>query len=536
MSASMPLGKSMVAQNEVAVRRTAWGTGLGVSSSLSQRTDRGSFELRYLNAPGGSAAFARASSEIAGSAVRQFGEHVGASVAGWKTTDKSVSRVGVETRGATLGTVLALPYATNVSVEARHYGVRANSSPLRFGNDENAITTRLGWNRGVLQLSGSATRSALARFTGLTDGVTITDRAPRTQFQTDVSVTTSRGVLRLQGSDETNGSGMGLPMRRRQFGAGVDRVAIHSSSFARVWGNGDFQRVDLGAQYGTADLLRAALRVETRSGFNAVLDVERNPFYAGLFASGGSTMWSVRLEQPFQLRRFGSNAARGVAYRDLNGNGRRDAREPALGGIAVRQGTETTVTDEQGWFRFSTPQAGAPSLEPRTLPLGSVEGAVAQRAKHEYDLGVSVLAPVSVQLFVVGPDSARVPHSALGAAVLVARDSAGVAWVARGVNGSLMLFDGLPSGRYTLSLDLSDVAEPLKVDGEIPMLNVAGSAASTTMRIGLRTRAMRIRSSSQSNAGAAQQSGNGPDPIQKQPDRPMIPKSAPQLPPRSELR
>lgn len=510
VSSSMPIGPSIVAQNELALRHTPAGLGVGVASSIVQRTTRGSFELRYLNAPGGSASFARAASEIAGSVARQLGDRVGASAAAWKSSDNNASFAGIETRGATLNSVLSLPGSASFTVEARHYRVRASAAPLRFGNEENALTTRLGWSHGFIHVGGSATRSAMMRSTGLSDGLSITDRAPHSAVQAELTVTTSRGVLRVEGGNESNGAGIGLPEQRRQFGGEVDRVALATASFARVWGSGEFQRIDLGSQYGIVDLMRAGLRVETRSGFNAVFDMERNPFYAQAFATGGSTMWSVKLEQPFQLRRFGSNAARGVAYRDVNGNGRRDLDEPTLGGMAVRQGSETTVTDEQGRFRFSNPQSGVPSLDPRTLPVGSVEGTVAQHAKHEYDLAVTSLAPVSVQLHVVGADSVRVPASSLAAAVLVARDAAGVAWVARALSGGQMLFDGLPSGRYTLSLDLSEIPEPLRTEAELPVLTVESGNVPTDMRIGLRARAMRIRASSQKNAGAPNGAGSTP--------------------------
>ena len=94
-----------------------------------------------------------------------------------------------------------------------------------------------------------------------------------------------------------------------------------------------------------------------------VFDVERNPFYAASFVRSTATMWSLHIGQPIGLPRFGSRAGRGVAYRDLNGNGRREAIEPAIGGLAVRRGSETTVTDERGGFRFTNLQDGTPSLE-----------------------------------------------------------------------------------------------------------------------------------------------------------------------------
>jgi hypothetical protein len=302
-----------------------------------------------------------------------------------------------------------------------------------------------------------------------------------------------RGVLQIGASDDRHGAGTGVPRHRRQYGVQLDRVTLLAVGGTRVHVSGDVQRLEFGGTRGAVNVMRAGLRAETASGFNVVLDVERNPFYAASFMNRTSTMWSVHIGQPIHLPRFGSHAGRGVAYRDVDGNGRRNGNEPALGGLAVRRGSETTVTDEQGRFRFSTVQRGAPALDARSLPLGSVSGAVSEGARHRFELAVTTLAVVRVELFVVGADSSRVPRGALGAATLVARDTTGMSWVARTVEGGTLLFDGLPNGRYTLHLDVTDIAEPLRPQSALPVLLITSGAPRTDIRIALRTRAVRIR-------------------------------------------
>jgi hypothetical protein len=491
-SAVLRLRHHIVSQNEIALRRSASGTGLGISSHLSQQTEHASFELSLLHAPGGSAAFARASSELAGSLTRDMGR-VHSSIGAWKTSDHGVPVSGVDTRGGSIGSAMAITRSTTFTMEARRQGFGTNSSPIRFGTDDKSFTTGLGWGSRATRLWGSTTWGTTMRTTGIAGGLVIEERAPRSQVQAGAAFTTSRGVLQFGASNERHGAGTGLPSFRRQYGVQLDRVTVFDAGGARVLVSADFQRMRFGATRHSVDVLRAGVHVEVPSGLHVVFDVERNPFYAASFVKSNSTMWSVHVGQPIELPRFGSRAGRGVAYRDLNGNGRREASEPALGGLAVRRGSETTVTDERGGFRFSTAQDGTPSLEARSLPLGFVAGAVSRKARNQYDLAVTSLAPVRVELFVTGPDSSRVPRASLSAAVLVARDSAGMSWVARAVEGGSLLFDGLPPGRYTLSLDLADIAEPLKPDVDLPMLTVTSGVPGTQIRIGLRTRAIRIR-------------------------------------------
>src|SRR2546430_6489908 len=42
----------------------------------------------------------------------------------------------------------------------------------------------------------------------------------------------------------------------------------------------------------------------------------------------------------------------GMVYKDLNGNGQRDAGEPAVTGALVRRDGESVITDANGAFRF----------------------------------------------------------------------------------------------------------------------------------------------------------------------------------------
>jgi hypothetical protein len=107
-----------------------------------------------------------------------------------------------------------------------------------------------------------------------------------------------------------------------------------------------------------------------------------------------------------------------------------------------------------------------------------------------------------VHLVLVDGAERRVAPTELAKVVVMARDSAGRAWLARVVRPGWAAFDALPPGRYTMDLDVTGADEPLHAARELPVFRVSDGGESPTMEIPLRARAIRIRQMSSTSNDA----------------------------------
>jgi hypothetical protein len=70
------------------------------------------------------------------------------------------------------------------------------------------------------------------------------------------------------------------------------------------------------------------------------------------------------------------------------------------------------------------------------------------------------------------------------------RDATGFEWVGRRTDSTTAIFEGIPTGQYTLRLDLSSLNEPVRVEQDLTV-EVAPHVR-TTLAVPVRGRVIRI--------------------------------------------
>jgi hypothetical protein len=235
---------------------------------------------------------------------------------------------------------------------------------------------------------------------------------------------------------------------------------------------------------------RAGVTLTFPLGFCIGVDAERNPFFS---SSLGGTGWviGVKLEHGVRLPRLGGSGRSGTVFRDANGNGVRDPGETGFAGVIVRNGGTSAVTDADGTFRFPDAGSGAFQVDPRSLPPGWLPPATSRADSARREIGIVAIASAEVHLVVAGDARSRVSTADLLSVIVVARDSAGRAWVARRRAPESATFDALPPGRYHVEVDVSAATEPLHAKTEeLPVFEIDGrhgAAPAVTVTLHART-------------------------------------------------
>jgi hypothetical protein len=157
----------------------------------------------------------------------------------------------------------------------------------------------------------------------------------------------------------------------------------------------------------------------------------------------------------------------------------------------IRRGGEITVSRENGMYRFPG-TGGRGALDPLSLGHGWITGAV-DLVDGRQEIAVIPVAPLQVILRVEDAQGLGTPADALASAAVIARDEAGRLWVARRHGPGEAYFDALPSGRYTLEVDLTDVTEPLSVVGALPSFTVRPGERLEPVTVRLKPRSVQIR-------------------------------------------
>jgi len=168
---------------------------------------------------------------------------------------------------------------------------------------------------------------------------------------------------------------------------------------------------------------------------------------------------------PFQQRRA---TIQGRVFRDMNVNGRLDAGEPGFAGLRVELSDgQTTLTDAQGWFRFTGLK---PDIYTVRLPLAQFHEPIRVTTPTSVDVDISMPMVAEVNFGVV--DFSRIVGSVFNDCLLTGKkelDAPGLHEVRLTLNngkaerpivtdsGGDFEIDDLPPGDYRLSLDASTV-------------------------------------------------------------------------------
>ncbi len=488
---SLPMGSVSLGAG-LAHRSWADGSGLGYSLSAIHERPADRASLRVTHAPGGSAAFARASDEWQFDGSRVVNERLVVDASAQRAIDGGSFFGGLDARSWTIGQRYA--QAENLA-----WGLRAQSSEFvasapatsdigDFGSRERALAANVEWRVSLLAISAEGTIGNVSRLTTLADGRR--DRTTAAQRGARLNVTRAFerwGAFDAAAALEQTAAGVGVP-------GNVWSASVRWSEFpfaigtrlARINLEQTVQR--LGSLSPTVTT-RATLRTALPGGLDLAVSGERNPFFRDASGRAG-WIFAARLTASTRLYAPKALGPEGVVFEDADLDGTRDAGEAGVAGVVVRRGEDKATTDRQGRYRLPIAARGRTRIDQSSLPSGLVaHPSLAADSVERLDLPVLPTGSVEVELRLVADESGRLPALDLAPAVVMLRDATGFEWVARRTGPTRAVFDGIPVGEYVLVLNLTRLREPLRSEDGVAV-RVAPRTTSAVVAP-LRTRAVR---------------------------------------------
>ena len=462
----------------------------GWSASYDRRTRDDNLNVRYVRAPGGTGAFARATNEMALAAGRRIFERLSLQASAWRTADTGIGSVAAVTlEGMTLAAHPLVATGTIVSLIARQSAFDAATGIGTFGNAERALAASLDVRRGALTTAVTVHTAELRRNGSLSGDPDFSRAAPRQGVRAMIGAQSRRAAIMFTGQYERTGEGVGATPEQWSYGAEL------SGGPGLLFGdalrfNIAAERLGGSIEASGAYTMRGGLDLDLPLNATLRLGAERNPY---IVPTPGSSSWIyiAGLTKSISLPRLARGGTQGRVYRDLNGNGRPDRGEPGLSGVALRRGTEIAVTDDRGSFYIAGKSNDPVEADARSLPIGwllpstTIPNALRQ-------IGALSVAPLPVSLSLDSADVSRIDATELGKLVVSARDSTGWEWMSRRVSDSLVVFDALPPGTYTVYIDASALRQPLlPADGSRTVIISSGETP-RPLRITMRTRQLRF--------------------------------------------
>ena len=456
------IGRTMSAGGTVAYRDFERGTGVGYTAQFAHRAARNHLRLVLVHAPGGSNAFARAENEVHASVARAVSDRYDIAASYARTTDAQAAAGAVQSHSYALAQQYLATGQLALRTDVRVASFAVTGDPFSFGNGERHLGAGATGRRGAVTWSADIAIEQLRR--GLrADGIDATERGARFAGRSTLSRALLFGSLMLETSYERNARGTGylpeqvaanLRMDRAQLPFGPPGLLVDFEfGYSRWSGIRSFSTQRLGLTY------RLPANAEV------AFALERNPlFYTA--AGRTPTVLALRLEKELGLPRVAGGTAAGVVFQDYDGDGRRDVGEPGMPNVAVRSGGARTVTASDGSYRFWGGAQGPIEVDPGTLPLGWI----VNRRGVEPDIALTPTTTVQVVLQLGQAEQLRAID--LSGVMVLARDESGRTWVARRTTADGAVFEALPVGSYEIELDFSALAEPLRIEGAAPHVNV----------------------------------------------------------------
>lgn len=450
------------ASGEVAYRSFNGGSGVGVSAEVERRTRTDYADLRFQNVPGGTAAFARAKTDLTGTASHQVNDRLWLSGGLWTTRDANPVFSRLSGWGGSFTPQFTVTPATTLTGDASYTSTDAVSAAGTFGSSQARARASVTQTIGVLYVGAGAGVGVLRQDVSAPSGASSNATASQQTISGRAGASLERATIELTAQYDHTGAGVGFLSSQLVVGARAERVAVLSSAHSPLLS----LAVDRTMWFGLrtpVTTLRAGLLTDLPLGLALAVDVEHNGFVT---SGGGAVPWvgamkvEHRLSVPVSL---GATTGHGVVYVDLNANGQRDRGEPGIAGVVVRRAGEMVVTDRDGEFRFAQPSGALPQVDEASLPFGLVVNPMAETGNgNRFEIAVTPTADVEVSVVPTAGPEGRVPQVDLTGSVIRVRDQSGSYWSARADSTGLAVFHALPPGQYTLELDLTGLSEPLR--------------------------------------------------------------------------
>lgn len=445
-------------ESAVARRRFQGGEGTGYRASVGQSFASGGFEMSYLQAPGGNSAFAPASTRVLGSARRRFGKHF--SIIGDYTHTADTLVAGGSLMGESWSISPALVLSRALSMTAAYRSSRLDYSGMfnAFGNSQRGASLGVSLH-GRVSFAVRGSYEQLGRTVSV-DGGTAALIGNRVEADASSSISGAQGLLRIEGHYEQSASDLGMLPRMTRVSVIAERVR------PSVLPHGAFIDAAIShLNWATSQMLTARVALGYEKGaYTIMAALERDPFTR--VGDRVPMLYSLKVDRAFRLPML-AGGMRGIVYDDRNGNGMRDTGEEGIGDVTVvADGGESARTDPTGRYLLRRSVDGTVRLDPKAVPFGWIAGT--PRNTRARDIPLVAITALDVELVVGSAEAAR--GLSVDGAVLFARDSVGREWRGRWTSGGHMRFDGLPVGTYTILLDASAMAEPMRLATDVPVV------------------------------------------------------------------
>lgn len=466
------------------------GVGYTLNASHERPSDRATLSVSH--APGGTAGFARAVDEWQFDGARVLNKRWSLDANASHSRDAGAVFSGMDVTAWSLGNRYALKpdLSLHLRGQSSRFTARAAASSIGdFGAAERRVTGGTEWRRGLVSMSAEGSVGVVMRSAELLGGRVYETSATQRGVRLGAMRAFERwGAVDVNASLESTAKGVGLPgsvlaSSARWSGipivlAGRQMRLNTEASYQRL---GDMQR---------ALVTRATLIVALPLGLDLAMSAERNPFYRDAQGRAG---WIAAVRVSAAARVFTPKALgpEGVVFEDRNMNGRHDAGEPGVDGVIVRRGDARATTDQAGRYRLPVQSRGRTRIDQGTLPLGLIaHPLLAADTLERLDLPVLPTGTLTVELDLVADEGGRVPTVDLQAAIVLMRDVSGFEWVGRRTSPTTAVFDGVPSGEYTLHFNFDGLREMLRVDEATRVILAPHEVR--TLTVPLRGRAVRI--------------------------------------------
>lgn len=490
---SLPFG-SVTGSFALAHRTSPTGSGLGAQTVLTHDRPGEYATLRLSHAPGGSAAFARATNEFSFGGNKSLTPKLTVDANYTQTSDDGRVLATWRSRGWGIGERYRL--RDDLTLYSRLQGTRFLASTIPgasggFGATDAQLLAGAEWNWRSTQVHGEVFQGSVSRRTELVDGRASVAKSAQQGIRADASRNFEElGLFAVGAGLQLTGAGVGIPGRSWNVSSRWDgppmligRLPVTLDASANLQQLGETSR---------SLILRAGGVAALPRGFELSLHVERNPFFRD--AEGNAAMIaSFAITTSTRIFRNAMLGQEGIVFEDRNANGERDEGELGVRGVAVLRGGDRVVTRADGTYRLPASSRGRTTIDISTLPVGLMpHTSVRGRNDDMQEIPLVPTGGVRLDLRLEADTDGRLPVSDLSKVVVMLRDSTGFEWVGRRQDSTTVTFAGLPIGDYTLRLDVSNVGEPVRPTTEIPQIVRVRALEQIGLTVPLRGRTIRM--------------------------------------------
>lgn len=491
-------------ESEVAYRKYAGGTGVGIFSEFTRTTALDRVQLRAVYAPGGNLAYAGANGTLSGYASHALSRKWQLGGQGWVTENSAASGEAARSFGAGVLPQYRVRDDLSLGLDLGGSLQSLQSHGASFDSQDEHASAVVNYSLDA-RTALSVTTTAARIMRGLAIDSVAAGDGQLTSGRESILAALSRGTvhfgtLLLTAQASRDGSNtIGLP-RQHQLSARLDRFPLYFPGGSSLYATGIVQQIGWFGDRPSVTTLRGDITADLPFNFSLTFSVDRNP----LVSVEGSGPWSTSLRLgrttyltvPAFLR---GRARAGVVFEDLNGNGIQDPGESGMGGVIVRRGDQYVTTEDDGSFRFPSVEGQHTErlrVDSRTIPLGWMEKGIPlseEEARKIRAIGIVPTSAVRLHFVVHRDDLGSTGSLDLMRIVVIARDSLNRTYLAQPLDSTTQSFSAIPPGNYQVSVDPTSAGAQLQVSEAPTNFRVGADRTGHDFDVVLSTRSVRIK-------------------------------------------